>query len=315
MGKLKYPLGILITMIIGALLNMYLCCDCWGDTGDKSSNEAVVNTVSDDATDQSIALRDPDLVLNDYNGNNVVLGNENFNFLNSGYHYVKPLGTSVAASAGAIKDYLNDNADSKLNITGLYMDDEVNNSAFTNLGEARANDVKNYLVSMGYASNRLGISGELVNNLTVKDSLLLGPVNYSLSKMPTGDAAAAREKELDNLASDIRANPLILKFATGASTINLNATQRDKVSKMVRYLDARPQSSLVSVGHTDNTGSRAINVKISADRAAFAKSYLAENGIMASRIEASGKGPDEPIASNDTEEGKATNRRVVVTLK
>lgn len=315
MGKLKYPLGILITMIIGALLNMYLCCDCWGDTSDKSSNEAVVNTVGDDATNQAIALRDPDLVLNDYNGNNVVLSNENFNFLNSGYHYVKPLGASVAASAGTIKDYLNNNSDSKLNITGLYMEDEVNKSAFTNLGEARANDVKNYLLSMGYDSSRLGISGALVDNLTVKDSLLLGPVDYSLSKMPTGDAAAAREKELDSLAAYLRANPLILKFATGASTINLNATQRDKVSKIVKYMDARPSSGLLSVGHTDNTGSREINVKVSADRAAFAKSYLAENGIMASRIEASGKGPDEPIASNDTEEGKATNRRVVVTLK
>ncbi len=313
MGKIKYPLGILITMIIGALLNMYLCCGCWDD--DASSDTAVSKVVDESVTNETIALRSPDLILNDYSGNSIVLNNDNFNFLNSNYHYMQPLAGSVPASLGTIKSYLEDNADSKLNIKGLYMEEEVNNSAFTNLGEARANDVKNYLLSMGYDSARMGISGELVNNLTVKDSLLLGPVDYSLSKLPTGDAAEARERELDSLATYLRANPLILKFATGASTINLNATQREKVSKMVRYMDARPSSELLSVGHTDNTGSRATNIKISADRAAFAKSYLVENGIAGSRIESLGKGPDEPIASNDTEEGKATNRRVVVTLK
>lgn len=64
------------------------------------------------------------------------------------------------------------------------------------------------------------------------------------------------------------------------------------------------------VGHTDNTGSDSFNQRLSEGRAESVKKAVVERGISADRIETEGKGKSEPVASNDTEEGRAQNRRV-----
>ncbi len=72
--------------------------------------------------------------------------------------------------------------------------------------------------------------------------------------------------------------------------------------------------SLKLGGHTDNTGGFNMNMKLSKDRAEAVKSYLVSKGANASRIEAVGYGSTQPIADNQTEEGKQKNRRVEFTL-
>ena len=67
-------------------------------------------------------------------------------------------------------------------------------------------------------------------------------------------------------------------------------------------------------GHTDNTGSDAINNKISQQRVDSIKNYLIEKGINPNRIVAKGHGSSKPIAPNDTEEGRVKNRRVEINL-
>ena len=63
-------------------------------------------------------------------------------------------------------------------------------------------------------------------------------------------------------------------------------------------------------GHTDNRGARAYNQRLSEERAASVLRYLIEHGVEKERLESRGFGPDEPKTTNDTEEGRATNRRV-----
>lgn len=72
--------------------------------------------------------------------------------------------------------------------------------------------------------------------------------------------------------------------------------------------------SLKLAGHTDNTGSRELNLRLSKERAEAVKAYLVSKGANASRIEATGYGPDQPIASNSTADGRQQNRRVEFTL-
>ena len=72
---------------------------------------------------------------------------------------------------------------------------------------------------------------------------------------------------------------------------------------------------IVVEGHTDNTGTDLINDKLSFKRAEAVKKYLVKKGVSADRIVAIGHGSKMPIASNDTPEGRAMNRRVVMTLK
>ena len=64
------------------------------------------------------------------------------------------------------------------------------------------------------------------------------------------------------------------------------------------------------VGHTDSTGSMQLNMQLSQARASSVQAYLQSQGILPVRIATQGVGPQYPVASNDTPEGRAQNRRV-----
>ncbi len=80
-------------------------------------------------------------------------------------------------------------------------------------------------------------------------------------------------------------------------------------------LSGDPTSIVSIVGHTDSTGSAAINNPLSVDRAQSVRDYLVARGIPATRVETSGRGDREPIADNATESGRARNRRVEIFLR
>jgi outer membrane protein OmpA-like peptidoglycan-associated protein len=83
------------------------------------------------------------------------------------------------------------------------------------------------------------------------------------------------------------------------------------LDEVVKILQDNPQvEQLDIVGHTSFEGSKAHNDKLSTDRAASVKQYLIDKGIDTARLTSQGKGPSDPVASNDTEEGKIANRRV-----
>jgi outer membrane protein OmpA-like peptidoglycan-associated protein len=89
------------------------------------------------------------------------------------------------------------------------------------------------------------------------------------------------------------------------------------VTNLIAILKAYPNAEVQLVGHTDNSGDPAANMKLSQDRANAVRDMLVNGGIDANRISTAGYGQDKPIASNDTGEGRAKNRRteLVVTKK
>ena len=68
------------------------------------------------------------------------------------------------------------------------------------------------------------------------------------------------------------------------------------------------------IGYTDSTGSDAVNRPLSLDRAESVRDYLVGRGVTASRIVVDGRGASDPVASNDSESGRAMNRRVEIYL-
>ncbi len=75
------------------------------------------------------------------------------------------------------------------------------------------------------------------------------------------------------------------------------------------------QNSIEIVGHTDSTGNHAYNMSLSQRRAQSVANYLSGQGVDGSRLSTRGAGPDQPVASNASPEGRAQNRRVEVTLR
>lgn len=93
-----------------------------------------------------------------------------------------------------------------------------------------------------------------------------------------------------------------------------NAILTDRGSRvldqLLPVLQQLPGRRFEVVGHTDSQGGHAQNIALSAARADAVKGYLAARGIAADRVQSAGLGPDRPIASNDTPEGRARNRRI-----
>lgn len=106
-----------------------------------------------------------------------------------------------------------------------------------------------------------------------------------------------------------------LNFDTASTT--LTPESNPTVTNLIVIMKCFPNMTVQLEGHTDNTGDPEANKKLSVDRAEAVKALLVAGGIDAARINTAGWGQEKPIASNDTEEGKAKNRRteLVVTKK
>lgn len=101
-------------------------------------------------------------------------------------------------------------------------------------------------------------------------------------------------------------------FNTGESS--LQSSSYEELEKLVSLLKENPNLRVKIQGHTDNVGSEADNLKLSNDRAKTVADYLISHGIGASRVSYEGYGETQPIASNDTEEGRRSNRRTEFVL-
>jgi outer membrane protein OmpA-like peptidoglycan-associated protein len=82
------------------------------------------------------------------------------------------------------------------------------------------------------------------------------------------------------------------------------------LDEVVDLMKARPSIKLGVYGHTDNQGADALNLRLSRERAAACKNYLGSKGIPQNRLESQGFGPTQPVADNNTDAGRAKNRRV-----
>lgn len=133
-----------------------------------------------------------------------------------------------------------------------------------------------------------------------------------------GAAADALRVRLNNLRATrgSRGMQMTLEdvaFASGQSQLRPEA--RESIGKLVEFVQADPEKSIRIEGHTDSTGSANANQVLAQKRAEAVRDALAAAGIDAARMTTVGIGEDQPIASNETGEGRARNRRVEVILE
>ena len=117
----------------------------------------------------------------------------------------------------------------------------------------------------------------------------------------------------DNLQATIDADLAApVKFETGSD--RLTADGKQQLAAVVPSVKACAGVKLVVVGHTDSTGTDAINQPLSENRAKTVAAYLVSEGIPADSVSSEGVGSSQPVASNDTEAGRAQNRRTEIKV-
>ena len=309
--KSTYILGILLTIIIGTVLYYFLCCSVC--CGKKSCKNKAAKTSVVAAPKVTSASNNAFSVTDKSNGMHIYAEQDNFNFKTSSFSILKPISGQVSTSVLKLKDYLLANPSKTVDITGYYKSKEVNNSAFPNLGLARSNSVKNYLVSRGIPSKQIDTTGKLNDTIEADaTNTLFGPLTFNVLNIDANDTSAI--DALKTACDAIKREPLIFHFKTGQASINLTAKQRQKIADISHCID-KLGVKVVLVGHTDSAGDAGRNLVLGQQRADFAKNYLIKNGILESNIISTSKGEQEPVADNNTPEGKAENRRTEVTIK
>jgi len=101
-----------------------------------------------------------------------------------------------------------------------------------------------------------------------------------------------------------------VKFDFNSS--QLDPSGRSILDRIAAALNQYPDVNIEVAGYTDSVGNDAYNLRLSQQRAEAVRDFLIGKGVAASRLSAKGYGEADPIASNDTEEGRERNRRVVL---
>lgn len=165
------------------------------------------------------------------------------------------------------------------------------------------------------------VMGGIIADNTAKGAILGAVIG--------GAAGAAIGRVMDRQAEDLEdklSNATVervgegiqVTFASGilfdVDSDALRAEARSNLRQLAESLKDYDGTSVLVVGHTDSTGSDSYNQGLSERRAASARSFLVSAGLGPSRIEAAGRGETEPVATNQTVEGRQANRRVEVAI-
>ena len=121
----------------------------------------------------------------------------------------------------------------------------------------------------------------------------------------------AKTKNSDLLS---KSTPLIMHFNFAYKSTKLTKKDKFLLKPIIEYLKTHPKARVKIVGYTDSIGSKHYNKMLSLKRAMSVRDELIDNGISPDRLVVEGRGEESPIASNDTEEGRAKNRRVEFIL-
>lgn len=164
----------------------------------------------------------------------------------------------------------------------------VEGGTLTLTGTAPSEDVKSAIEAAAKAG---WPNLEIINNITIK-----------------GEAPSC-----DNLQATVDAKLAApIKFQTESAKLTPEAQQQ--LATVVSAVKACPDVKLTVIGHTDSTGTDAINKPLSEDRAKAVAAYLVSQGIGADSVSSKGAGSSEPIADNNTAAGRAQNRRTEITV-
>lgn len=161
-----------------------------------------------------------------------------------------------------------------------------------------------------------GVVGRAVGNTAM--GAIIGAAVGGVTGAVIGRNMDKQAEELAKEMGDVdvirEGEAIVIRFKEqvlfGYDRSDLNVTAQGSLDKLKAALIKYPETNITVIGHTDSKGTQQYNQTLSESRANAVASYTAHNGINSNRLTTIGKGETDPIATNDTVEGSAANRRV-----
>lgn len=130
--------------------------------------------------------------------------------------------------------------------------------------------------------------------------------------------AEEMQEDLKNARIERVGEGIVVTFDSGIlfdfDRAELKPQAKTNISELSQTLQKYEDTDIMIVGHTDSQGDEAYNLKLSERRASSVATYVAAQGVSSSRIQQAGRGEAEPVASNDSGEGRQQNRRVEIAI-
>ncbi|MEM7274550.1 MAG: OmpA family protein [Actinomycetota bacterium] len=165
----------------------------------------------------------------------------------------------------------------------------------------------------------LGSDGEMVLSGSAPDwATVTKVIQYASEKLPGGEAAIDNQLTWHPDASRTTTwGEVTMPFAATftASESELDPATVQGLDLAAGILTENPTIFAIVIGHADSRGDAGINAQLASDRAAAVVDYLIGQGVVPGQIVVASAGEDDPMASNDTEEGRAVNRRAEIQFK
>ncbi len=210
--------------------------------------------------------------------------------------------------------YLNENPNTQMTITGRLWSsekDSLMDLGFNeNLGMARADALRNWFVEKGINSDRISLDSK------IDDNALSQPISFS---------AISNDERPDDYNVNVKPKYTFTNMTFSEITFEYNSDEFVPNQAFENYADSvktylllpdNLEKSITIIGHTDNKGKAKYNKDLGKRRAKAALKYLVKSLEMPiDRINIDSKGHTEPIATNETEEGREKNRRVNIVIK
>lgn len=149
-----------------------------------------------------------------------------------------------------------------------------------------------------------GVAGAIAGNVWSKR---MEEQKRQMEQATQGTGVEVTQTQDNQLKLEI---PSDISFAVGRADIESNF--RPILDRFANSLREHPSTTVTIIGHTDSTGSDAINNPLSVNRAAAVRDYVVSRGVSGNRIAIDGRGAREPVASNDNASSRARNRRVEI---
>lgn len=208
---------------------------------------------------------------------------------------------SLESALDSLTVYFGNNDGSYLEIIGNYFDGMEGEDS--QLALERAKGLGRILIQKGMDPARLVYSYDGTTVISLADSMV-NAVSVNI--------LASEEENEASLAALFDPNNQYFDF--GVTNLPVTPEFRTYCNKVIRYLRSHPEASLSVTGHTDNVGSPARNKEVGLGRAQTVSDVLAGFGVSTEQMNVSSEGMGRPIADNNTEEGRAKNRRVEIRL-
>ena len=215
----------------------------------------------------------------------------------------------INQSLDSLAAVLTTHKDKTLEVTGNYAVEEKNRSGSANLGLARAGFFAQQLLQRGISESRIIKSFQLMSLnqlINDRDSLKNG-ISLRLLDPLTKGSGADTGVDLGKASN--------LYFPYNSFALIMDDQLRDYIAKTIQYLKQQPDKKLLLTGYTDSYGNPEANKILAQQRADVVKQYFIEFGLDSKQIQTDSQGQLNPIAPNNTNEGRKKNRRVEISFK